>query len=96
MSIATDPDFDVVVVGGGSVGLVFACLLDQYVARDGGGLRMAVLDQTLPDPEQHSDELELRVSALAPAAPNPTTTTSTSESHRSGPVAISVPPSSIL
>lgn len=54
--------WDVLVVGGGLVGLAFACRL----ARAGKPLRVAVLDRE--SPRQPGAEVDLRVSAIAPGS----------------------------
>ncbi len=57
-------DCDVIVVGGGLVGLSFACLLTASVApRE---LRIAVIDHAAPSAP--GDQIGLRVSALSPAS----------------------------
>jgi 2-octaprenylphenol hydroxylase len=61
-------DFDVVVVGGGIVGLVFTALLAEQTAAHSSRLRIAVLEAAPPGPIDEDAELDLRVSALAPAS----------------------------
>jgi ubiquinone biosynthesis UbiH/UbiF/VisC/COQ6 family hydroxylase len=63
-------DFDVVVIGGGMVGLVFAGLLVERLAEGQAGrkLRIALVEASPPTPVAADAELDLRVSALAPAS----------------------------
>jgi len=61
----TARSFDIVINGGGLVGLAFALLLDRGLARGGPPLSIAVLDRQAP---VVPDETGLRVSALSPAS----------------------------
>lgn len=54
--------YDVVVVGGGMVGLTMACLLGD------SNLQVAVIDARMPSTTWNKDEYELRVSAITPAS----------------------------
>lgn len=56
--------FDVMIAGGGMVGATAACSLAQ------GGIKVALLEQHLPDREWQDDTVDLRVSALTLASQN--------------------------
>lgn len=57
-----EPDFEVIIVGGGMVGATLACALA------GKGVRTALLEGRLPDEIVPGSEPDLRVSALSPAS----------------------------
>jgi 2-octaprenylphenol hydroxylase len=61
-------EFDIAVVGGGMAGLVFTSLLADSCQSQGLSLRIALLEESPPDPMAADAPLDLRVSALAPAA----------------------------
>ncbi len=58
-------EFDVLIVGGGMVGLLLAGLLQEQPTAD---LRIAVVEPQTPQPRAVDAELDLRVSALSPAS----------------------------
>ena len=61
-------DFDVVIVGGGIVGLAFARLLAAGLEQAGTPQRIAVLETQPPEPAPADADIDLRVSAIAPAS----------------------------
>jgi 2-octaprenyl-3-methyl-6-methoxy-1,4-benzoquinol hydroxylase len=54
--------FDVLIVGGGMVGSAIACRLGQV------GMKVAVFDRAEPQPFDHAQTPDLRVSALSPSS----------------------------
>ena len=56
--VSTVTDFDVVIIGGGAVGIATACKLSQQYDR------IAIIDNTQHTPWQKGDEYGLRVSAI--------------------------------
>ena len=58
----TEPDFEVIIAGGGMVGATLACALAEK------GVRTALLEGRLPDEIVPGSEPDLRVSALSPAS----------------------------
>ena len=77
---------DVAIVGGGMVGLAVACGLQ------GSGLRVAVLEQRVPEPLAADAPPQLRVSAINAASEKLLTRLGVWQGHSlsSGPVAITV------
>jgi 2-octaprenylphenol hydroxylase len=61
-------DFDVLVVGGGMAGLVFAGLLDEGLRANGREGRIGLLESRPPVAVPGDAPLDLRVSAVAPAS----------------------------
>jgi 2-octaprenylphenol hydroxylase len=64
----TAVDFDVVIVGGGIVGLAFARLLAAGLEQAGSPGRIALLEVQPPETVPEDADLDLRVSAIAPAS----------------------------
>jgi 2-octaprenylphenol hydroxylase len=62
--------FDIVVVGGGIVGLALVQLLAQGIEQSGLQRRIALLEHNPPEQLPADTPLDLRVSAIAPAARN--------------------------
>lgn len=61
-------EFDIAVIGGGAVGLVFARLLALGQAGRGRNLRVAIIEAHPPEAPAADESIDLRVSAIAPVS----------------------------
>ena len=59
--------FDILVLGGGTVGLAFTCLAHSLIEAP-GRLRIGLVERQPPEPSAATDDWDLRVSALSPAS----------------------------
>jgi 2-polyprenyl-6-methoxyphenol hydroxylase-like FAD-dependent oxidoreductase len=61
-------EHDILIVGGGMVGLTCAALLAKLSAKAGRGFSIGIVETSPPVPAPSSADIELRVSALSRAS----------------------------